>query len=81
MIKSNRRSEYNKLNYTQKIIRINRKLRFGDINRVANSTGYSQNFVSEVLSGLYKSEKIVNEAYDITRGRVNNATKLSALAS
>jgi len=50
---SNRPSNYAKLSYTQKVSRINRKLRTGN-------------------------ERIVNEAYDMTRGRVSNAVKLSS---
>jgi hypothetical protein len=77
--KSNRPSEYVKRSYTQKISEVNRKLRFGDVTRVAESTGFSTNYVSEVLSGLYNNERIVNEAYDIARGRMSNVTKLSVL--
>lgn len=77
--KSNRPSEYAKLSYTQKISRVNRKLRFGDVTRVATETGFSPNYVSEVLSGLYSNERIVNQAYDIARGRMSNVAKLSTL--
>ncbi len=31
-----------------------------------------------VISGKYFNERIVNEAYDMTRGRVSNAVKLSS---
>lgn len=77
--KSNRPSEYVKRSYTQKISEVNRKLRFGDVTRVAESTGFSTNYVSEVLSGLYNNERVVNQAYDIARGRMSNVTKLSTL--
>jgi len=80
MTNFNRPSEYNKLSYTQKISRTNRKLRNGDITRVAQTTGFSPNYVSEVLSGLYRNERIVNQAYDYTRGRMSNATKITQLA-
>ena len=75
---SNRPSSYNKLSYTQKVSRINRKLRTGDITRVADTTGFSTTHVSDVISGKYFNERIVNEAYDMTRGRVSNAVKLSS---
>jgi hypothetical protein len=55
-------------------------MRFGDVSRVAESTGFSPNYVSEVLSGKYNNERIVNEAYDYTRGRISNVTKIEQLA-
>ena len=80
MTNSNRPSEYTMLSYTQKISRANRKLRFGDVTRVAQETGFSPNYVSEVLSGKYNNERIVNAAYDFSRGRVSNVSKISQLA-
>jgi len=80
MTNSNRPSEYMTLSYTQKISRANRKLRFGDVTRVAQETGFSPNYVSEVLSGKYSNERIVNAAYDFSRGRISNVTKISQLA-
>jgi len=77
---SNRPSSYNKLSYIQKVSRINRKLRNGDITNVASSTGFSTTHVSDVIAGKYFNERIVNEAYDVTRGRISNAVKLSSLA-
>ena len=79
MTKTNRPSSYTKLSYIQKVSRINKKLRIGDVTRVAETTGFSPNYTSEVLSGKYFNDRIVNEAYDITRGRVSNAMKLSSL--
>ena len=70
---------YNKLSYTQKISRINRKLRVGDITKVADMTGYSTTHVSDVISGKYSNDRIVNEAYDVTRGRISNAEKLATV--
>ena len=80
MTNSNRPSEYATLSYTQKISRTNRKLRFGDVAKVAESTGFSPNYVSEVLSGKYNNERIVNAAYDFSRGRISNVMKISQLA-
>lgn len=77
---SNRPSEYVTLSYTQKISRTNRKMRLGDVTRVAQETGFSPNYVSEVLSGKYSNERIVNAAYDYTRGRISNVTKIEQLA-
>ncbi len=76
---SNRPSSYTKLSYIQKVSRINRKLRNGDITNVAAVTGFSTTHVSDVIAGKYFNEKIVNEAYDVTRGRISNAVKLSSL--
>lgn len=76
---SNRPSSYTKLSYIQKVSRINRKLRNGDITNVAETTGFSTTHVSDVIAGKYFNERIVNEAYDLTRGRISNAVKLSSL--
>ena len=76
---TNRPSSYTKLSYIQKVSRVNRKLRTGDITKVAENTGFSPNYTSEVLSGKYFNDRIVNEAYDMTRGRIANPVKLSSL--
>ena len=77
----NRPSTYNKLTYIQKVSRINRKLRTGDVTSVANTTGYSTTHVSDVLAGNYFNDKIVNEAYDLTRGRMVNTKKIDQLSA
>lgn len=77
---SNRPSSYTKLTYIQKAARINRKLRTGDVSRVAEATGFSVSYTSEVLSGKYFSETLINKAYDMTRGRISNAIKLAKTA-
>jgi len=79
--KSNRPSSYTKLTYIQKVSRINRKLRTGDITKVATETGYSTTHVSDVVSGKYFNDTIVNRIYDLTRNRVSNAIKLSKMSS
>jgi hypothetical protein len=76
---SNRPSTYTKLTYIQKVSRINRKLRTGDISKIAEETGYSTTHVSDVVSGKYINDTIVNRIYDLTRNRVSNATKLSKM--
>jgi hypothetical protein len=76
---SSRPSSYKKLSYIQKVSRINRKLRNGDITRIADETGYSTTHVSDVVSGKYFNESIVNRIYDLTRNRVSNAVKLSKM--
>jgi len=79
MSNNNRPETYNKLTYLQKVSRINRKLRVGDITNVSNVTGYSTTHVSDVVAGKYINDRIVNEAYDVTRGRISNAEKLATV--
>jgi hypothetical protein len=81
MTNSNRPSSYTKLSYIQKVSRINRKLRIGDVTKVAETTGFSTTHVSDVLSGKYFNDSIVNEAYDMTRGRISNSVKLSSFSA
>ena len=76
---TNRPTSYTKLSYIQKVSRINRKLRTGDVTKVAETTGFSPNYTSEVLSGKYFNTSIVNAAYDMSRGRLSNTVKLSSL--
>ena len=76
---SNRPTSYSKLTYPQKMSRINRKLRRGDITKVAIATGYSTTHASDVISGKYFNSGILNAAYDLTRGRLSNTVKLSTL--
>lgn len=79
--KSNRPESYTKLTYIQKVSRINRKLRTGDISKIAEETGYSATHVSDVVSGKYFNDTIVNRIYDLTRNRVSNAVKLSQFSA
>jgi hypothetical protein len=76
---SSRPSTYLKLTYIQKAAKVNRKLRTGDITRVAEATGYSITHVSDVVSGKKFNDSLMNAAYNITRGRISNAVKLSKL--
>jgi hypothetical protein len=80
-VTSNRPASYRKLTYIQKMSIINRKLRIGDVSTIASSTGYSSTHVSDVLSGKQFNNRIVNEAYDFTRGRISNPTKIQRLAN
>lgn len=64
--------KYRKLPITAKIAVINSRKRMGDVTEVASRTGFSTNFVSEVLNGLYRNDRIVNKAFDMTRGRKTN---------
>jgi len=79
MTNSNRPSAYNKLTYIQKAARINKKLRTGDITRIAEATGFSTSYTSEVISGKYFNDSLLNRAYDMTRGRIATAQKLASV--
>jgi hypothetical protein len=68
----NRPSSYKKLSYIQKIASINARRRMGDVTKVAQKTGFGTSTVSEVLSGMYMNTRIVNRAYDMSRGRKSN---------
>lgn len=81
MTNSNRPQSYQKLSYIQKVSRINRRLRTGDITKVAEATGYSTTHVSDVCAGNYFNDQLVNALYDLTRGRVSNAVKLSSFSA
>lgn len=76
---SNRPSSYQRLTYMQKVSRVNRNLRVGDISRIAESTGYSTTHVSDVISGKYENETIVNALYDLSRKRVANPRRIQSL--
>jgi len=76
---SARPSTYQKLTYIQKAAKVNRKLRTGDITRVAEATGYSTTHVSDVVGGKHFNDMIMNKAYDMTRGRMTNAKKLDSV--
>lgn len=60
---SKRLSTFEKLNV------IATRKRRGDVTKVANRTGYSVSYVSEVLNYQYSNDAIVNAAYDIARKR------------
>jgi hypothetical protein len=76
---SSRPSTYTKLTYIQKAAKVNRKLRTGDITRLAEATGYSTTHVSDVVSGKKFNNVIMNKIYDMTRGRMTNAKKLDSV--
>lgn len=79
--KSNRPSSYAKLTYIQKASRVNRKLRTGDISKIASETGYSTTHVSDVVSGKHFNESIMNRIYDLTRNRMPNTKKIDSLSN
>jgi hypothetical protein len=80
MTNTNRPSSYTKRSYIQKAAIVNRRLRKGDITKVAGATDYSIGFVSEVASGKYFNEQVMNSLFDTTRNRLSNSVKLNSLA-
>jgi len=64
--------ERGKLSQTAKLAQINRRLRRGDIRKVAEKVGFTEGFVSAVLSGSHPNERIINVAYSMVRGRKTN---------
>ena len=47
--------------------------RRGDVAKVATNTDYSVSHCSRVIRGLRNNERILSEAYRITRRRVKNS--------
>jgi hypothetical protein len=64
--------EKGRLSQTAKIAQINRRLRRGDVRKVAEKTGFTEGFVSTVISGMFPNERIVNCAFNMVRGRKTN---------
>jgi hypothetical protein len=69
---NNRPSSYQKLSYMQKLVNYSQRKRHGDVTTVADRTGYSTTHVSDVLTGKYQNDRIMNAAYDRGRGRQIN---------
>jgi hypothetical protein len=78
---SNRPSSYRKISYIQKIASINRKLRAGDIPKLAESGAGTASHITNVISGRVYNEKITNKFYHMTRGRKTNSKVLSKISS
>jgi hypothetical protein len=76
---NNRPSSYTKLTYIQKAAQINKKLRVGDITRIAEATGFSTSFTSDVISGKYFNDSLLNRAYDMVRGRKTTAQRFASV--
>jgi predicted transcriptional regulator len=72
---------YKQLNPVYKIVAFTEAKRRGDIQRVAQETGYTQSMVSKTLRGLRNNTEIVNKAYRLVKDRQTNLQRLtSALA-
>lgn len=60
---------FRKLTPAFKMEAFNRARRQGDIQRIAEQTGYSEPMVSLTLSGKRNNERIVNTAYRMIKDR------------
>jgi hypothetical protein len=69
------------MSYMQKIASINARRRMGDVTIVAQRTGFGTSTVSEVLSGMYMNRRIVNNAYDMSRGRKVNQRVIQSMGN
>lgn len=66
------KTERGRLSQTAKLAQINRRLRRGDVRKVAEKTGFTEGFVSAVLSGASPNERVINVAFNMLRGRKTN---------
>jgi predicted transcriptional regulator len=69
---------YKQLNPVYKIVAFTEAKRHGDIQRVAQETGYTQSMVSKTLRGLRNNTEIVNKAYRLVKDRQTNLQRLSS---
>ena len=71
---------YKSLNPIYKIVAFAEAKRHGDIQTIAQMTGYSQAHVSNTLRGNRKNDTIVNKAYRLIKNRQTNLQRLSGKA-
>jgi predicted transcriptional regulator len=69
---------YKQLNPVYKIVAFTEAKRRGDIQHVAQETGYTQSMVSKTLRGLRNNTEIVNKAYRLVKDRQTNLQRLTA---
>lgn len=68
---------FQKLNTVYKIVAFTEAKRHGDINRIAEETGFTQAYVSMTLRGKRNNESIVNKAYRLVKDRQTNLQRLT----
>jgi len=66
------KTERGRLSQSAKLAQINRRLRRGDVRKVAQKTGFTEGFVSAVLAGTAPNDRVINYAYSMVRGRKTN---------
>ena len=69
------------LNPVYKIVAFTEAKKSGDINLIAEKTGFSQSHVSNTLRGRRNNTTIVNTAYRMVKDRSTNLQKLAALTA
>jgi len=66
------KTERGRLSQSAKLAQINRRLRRGDVRKVAQKTGFTEGFVSAVIAGTAPNDRVINVAYNMVRGRKTN---------
>ena len=69
---SNKTTTYKKLTPVQKLVVVNQRLRHGDMSKVAKRTDFSPATVKNVIEGKTENDRVLNAAYDLSRGRKKN---------
>lgn len=72
---------FRELNPVYKIVAFTEAKRRGDINRIAQETGYTKSMVSKTLRGLRNNVSIVNKAYRIVKDRQTNLQLISNMTA
>jgi hypothetical protein len=64
--------------YEQKVSVINEFRRRGDVTAASTRTGFATSTVSEVFSGRYRNETIINSAFKVANARKTAANRSAA---
>jgi transcriptional regulator with XRE-family HTH domain len=56
----------------KQLVVFNARKRRGDVERIAEKTGFSSSYVSKVVNGLRNNETIAHTAYTISKRRLTN---------
>ena len=65
--------------YFEKAFKAVSRKRRNDVTKISEATGFSNSHVSNTLAGRRFNKTIVDAAYEITRRRMANDVKISAL--
>ena len=68
---------YKSLSPIYKIVAFTEAKRHGDIQTIADETGYSPSMVSRTMRGIRYNDTIVNKAYRLVKNRQTNLQRLS----
>lgn len=72
---------FRELSQVYKIVAFTEAKRRGDVNRIAQETGFSHSHVVNTLRGRRNNESIVNKAYRIVKDRQTNLQVISNLTA